>query len=67
MSEAWITGSEDAARFIAAVAWPWESEEHRDKWAPKILTNAALRQTEIVRARQRLEAAIQVVRLETDR
>lgn len=58
----WITGPEQAAQFVAAVAWPWEREQNRDGWALKMLTDKDLFALECARSHGRLNAAIATVR-----
>jgi hypothetical protein len=53
----WAFGCEAAAQLIAAAAWPFEREEDREEWAPKMITDAALLEREYARARERLESA----------
>lgn len=59
---AFIGGPEQAARFVASVAWPLERQENRDSWAPRLLAEPDMLNQEGWRARARLQAAIDVCR-----
>lgn len=51
-----IGTDDDAYRFIAAVSWPFEREENRDRWAVTMRDRPDLLATEIKRARAMLDA-----------
>ena len=57
----WPYTPEMAARSIAAVAWPGEAREQRDEWAPKMLSDADLRDRTVDRARGYFEAAVRAL------
>jgi hypothetical protein len=62
MSDQWAFGPEAAAQLIAATSWPYEREENRESWAPKMLTDHALFEREAESAHRRLMSAIEEVR-----
>lgn len=57
-----VGGPEQAARFVASVAWPLERRENRDSWAPRLIAEPDMLNQEGWRARARLQAAIDTCR-----
>lgn len=59
MTGHWPFGARSAARTIARVAWPNDTQV--DEWSPRMLNDAEIRRDTIERARERFEAAIAAV------
>jgi 2-oxoglutarate dehydrogenase complex dehydrogenase (E1) component-like enzyme len=57
-----VGDAEEACRYIAAIAWPFENAHHRDEWAVTMLNRPELLASEIDRAHERMGSAIERIR-----